>query len=205
MTKKLPVMLNDDERKDLLKQANKRYITGHRNKVMLQLMFNLGLKLSEVVNLKWADVDFLSEVLMISEGKGKKDRILYIKNNNWRGENDKEALQEWKVRQTNALRCLPQYVFSTMSKHTAGRQLQSRYIQDMVSRYAKRAGIEKRISPRTLRHTFANDLYRQIKDPITVKNALGNSSITTTMIYVHPAGSDVEAALAGRNGPEAAV
>ena len=205
MTKKLPVMLNDDERKDLLKQANKRYITGHRNKVMLQLMFNLGLKLSEVVNLKWADVDFLSEVLMISEGKGEKYRTLYIKNNNWRGENDKEALREWKVRQTNALRCLPQYVFSTMSKHTVGRQLQSRYIQDMVSRYAKRAGIEKRISPRTLRHTFANDLYRQIKDPITVKNALGNSSITTTMIYVHPAGSDVEAALAGRNGPEEAV
>ncbi len=43
MAQRLPVILNDDERKALLKQANKRYITGHRNKVMMQIMFNLGL------------------------------------------------------------------------------------------------------------------------------------------------------------------
>ncbi len=70
MAQRLPVILNDDERKALLKQANKRYITGHRNKVMMQIMFNLGLRLAEVINLKWDDIDFLSEVLMIREGKG---------------------------------------------------------------------------------------------------------------------------------------
>ena len=48
-----------------------------------------------------------------------------------------------------------------------------------------------------LRHTFATDLYRKIKDPVTVKNALGHSSITTTMIYVHLVGADVEKALSG--------
>ena len=70
----------------------------------------------------------------------------------------------------------------------------------MVSRYAKRAGIKKNVSPHTLRHSYTTDLYRKIKDPATVKNALGHSSITTTMIYVHLVGADVKKALSGENG-----
>jgi site-specific recombinase XerD len=81
-----------------------------------------------------------------------------------------------------------------------GKQLQPRYIQDMVSRYAKRAGIKKNVSPHTARHSFGTDLYRKIKDPVTVKNALGHSIITTTMIYVHLVGADVEKALSGGGG-----
>ncbi len=199
MAKKLPIILNDDERKVILRQANKRYITGHRNKVMMQIMFNLGLRLAEVINLKWNDIDFLSEVLMIREGKGRKDRTLYVKDNNWRGEDDKKSLQDWKDRQIEELGYLPEFVFTSMSKNAQGKQLQTRYIQDMVSRYSKRAGIKKTVSPHTLRHSFATDLYRKIKDPVTVKNALGHSSITTTMIYVHMVGADVEKALSGNN------
>ena len=199
MALRLPVILNNDERRTLLKQANKRYITGHRNKVMMQIMFNLGLRLAEVINLKWDDIDFLSEVLMIREGKGMKDRTLYLKDNNWRGDNDKKALQDWKERQVKELGYLPAYVFTSMSKNAKGKQLQPRYVQDMVSRYAKRAEIKKNVSPHTLRHTFATDLYRKIKDPVTVKNALGHSNITTTMIYVHLVGADVEKALSGGN------
>jgi len=89
-----------------------------------------------------------------------------------------------------------------MSKNAQGKQLQPRYIQDMISRYSKRAGIKKNVSPHTLRHTFATDLYRKIKDPVTVKNALGHSSITTTMVYVHLVGADVEKALSGGNDNE---
>ncbi len=97
---------------------------------------------------------------------------------------------------------LPEYVFTSMSKNAKGKQLQPRYIQDMISRYAKRAEIKKNVSPNTYRHSFATDLYRKIKDPITVKNALGHSSITTTLIYVHLIGADVEKALSGDNGNE---
>ncbi len=86
-----------------------------------------------------------------------------------------------------------------MSKNAKGKQLQPRYIQDMTQRYSKRAEIKKRVSPHTLRYTFATDLYRKIKDPVTVKNALGHSSIIITMIYVHLVGSDVEKALSGNN------
>ncbi len=197
MSRKLPVVLNEEERKALLKQANKRYITGERNRLFMQLMFNAGLRLAEVVNLKWQDIDFLTDTLMIREGKGRKDRTLYIKDRNWRGEDDKKALLEWKQRQAESLGELPEYVFTTTSKHAAGKKLQARYIQDVIYRYAARAGITKHISPHTLRHTFASDLYRKTKDIVTVKNALGHNSINTTMIYVHLNGHDLEAALSG--------
>ncbi len=194
---KLPVVLNDSERLLLLDQANPRYITGHRNRVVMQILFNLGLRLSEVCNLKWQDIDFTSEILMIRNGKGAKDRTLYIKDNNWRGQKDKEALLKWKQRQAEFLGRLPEYVFTTMSKNAAGDPLRDRYIQNMIGRYSARAKIQKKISPHTLRHTFATDLYRRTKDIVTVKNALGHEDISTTMIYVNLVGSDIEKALSG--------
>ncbi len=196
MAKRLPVVLNDEERKALMDQANKRYITGERNRVIMQLMFNLGLRLAEVVNLKWQDIDFLTGVLMVREGKGCKDRTLYISNKNWRGDDDKGALEAWRKRQAEDLGAAAEYVFTTTTKGNSGHKLLPRYIQSMVGRYTKRAGITKTVSPHTLRHTFASDFYRHTKDLVKVKNALGHSDISTTMVYVHLNGHDLESALA---------
>lgn len=203
----LPIVLNDNERKHFLKQANIRYVTGHRNRVMLQLMFNLGLRLAEVVNLHWADMDFMSEVLMVRKGKGRKDRTLYIKDNNWRGEDDKASLLAWKQRQAAESGFLPEYVFTTMSKNSSGEQISDRYVQNMVERYRRRAGIEKKISPHSCRHCFGTDLYKHTKDIVVVKNSLGHSDISTAMIYVTLVGSDVEKALSGltRHHPQKVV
>lgn len=193
--KKLPTILNESEIQALTAQANPKYVTGHRNRVMMQLMLSLGLRLAEVVGLRWDDVDFLSEILMIREGKGMKDRTLFIKNNNWRAANDKAALQEWKDRQTGELGALPEYVFTTMSKGSKGKQLSDRYVQAMIRRYSRRAGIKKKISPHTLRHTFATQLYKHTKDIVVVQKALGHADLSTTMVYVHLVSSDVEQAL----------
>ena len=196
--KKLPVVLNENERISLLLQPNPRYVTGLRNLVMMQIMFNLGLRLAEMVNLLWQDIDFLSEVLMIRRGKGMKDRTLYIKNNNWRGENDKDSLQKWKERQVNQIGFLPDYVFTCTSKNHEGNKISDRYIQNMINRYAHKSQISKKISPHTLRHTFATDLYRKTRDPVVVKNALGHEELGTTMIYVHLVSGDIEQALSGK-------
>lgn len=197
---KLPTILNESEIQALTAQANPRYVTGHRNRVMMQLMLSLGLRLAEVVNLHWDDIDFLSEVLMIREGKGMKDRTLFIKDNNWKGTNDKTALQEWKERQTKELGELPEYVFTTMSKGSKGNQLSDRYVQAMIRRYSQRAGLKKKISPHTLRHTFATQLYKHTKDIVVVQKALGHSDLSTTMVYVHLVNSDVEKALSNPEG-----
>lgn len=192
---KLPTILNESEIQALTSQANPRYVTGHRNSVMMQLMLSLGLRLAEVVNLRWEEVDFLSEVLMIREGKGMKDRTLFIKDNNWRGAHDKAALQAWKARQAGELGQLPEYVFTTMSADFHGNRLSDRYVQAMIRRYSRRAGITKKISPHTLRHTFATMLYKHTKDIVVVQQALGHADLSSTMVYVHLVSSDVEQAL----------
>jgi site-specific recombinase XerD len=201
--KKLPVVLNEDERLRLLAIPSNRTKTGMRNRVILQLGFNLGLRLAEMVDLKWKDIDFTNDKLMVRQGKGKKDRLLFIKDNNWRGENDKTALMNWKARQKEQLGKSPVYVFTTMSAITikkrtypAGEPIDRSYIQKMVNRYRKRAGIDH-CSVHTLRHSFATAFYRKTKDIVKVKNALGHASINTTQVYLHLNGFDLEDAFSG--------
>lgn len=194
MPKKLPVVLNEEERLALLAQPNQRYVTGHRNYMIMTMMFNLGLRLSEAVKLKWDDIDLFSNILMVREGKGKKDRTLYIKDNNWRGEDDKYKLEIWRGRLVEHFGGkLPDHVFPTLK----GTSISSRYIQQTIGRYSIKAGINKHVTPHTLRHTFATDFYRFTKDTVIVKNTLGHSDISTTMIYVHLVSGDVENALSG--------
>ena len=76
-----------------------------------------------------------------------------------------------------------------------GNQLVPRYIQKLVKRYSKKAGIDKDISPHNLRHTFATDLLRESKNIRLVQKAMGHSDVSTTMIYTHIVDEELENAL----------
>ncbi len=182
--RKLPTVLTEDEQKRLLEQPNPRYPTGERNKTMLTLMLNTGLRLAEVTALKWRDVDLTTGKLSVREGKGAKDRTLWI------AEGDIERLRSLRERQ--AKECGDcEHVFTTLE----GRPLGHRYIQRMVARYARKAGIEKNVSPHMLRHSFATDLYRETSKIRLVQKVLGHSDLSTTMIYTHIHDPEVEEAL----------
>ena len=181
--KKLPVVLSEDERKRLLEQPNKRYPTGQRNLAMINLILNVGLRLSEATALQWKHVDLMTGKLLVKEGKGAKDRSLWI------GEGDIDRLGTWRTRQADL--CQSEYVFSTLK----GTRISNRYVQAMLGRYVKRTGIEKRISPHTLRHTFATDLYAETLNIRLVQKALGHSDLSTTMIYTHVFDPEMESAL----------
>ena len=115
-------------------------------------------------------------------------------------------MKDWKRRQTdkigNAL-----YLFTTLSKkHTTvidgeeyktypGKQLNPRYVRKMVKRTAEKAGINKDISPHTLRHTYATDFYRDTGNIRMVQKALGHADISTTMIYTHIVDDELEDAM----------
>jgi len=174
---KLPVTLEPEEVQNLLKQPNKRYPTGLRNKAMMSLMLHCGLRLSEVVNLKPGHINLTKGKLRIESGKGKKDRDLAIP------DYLNDLLEAWRN-----IRPKSNYFFSTLK----GRKLSDRYIQQMVKRYANKAGIEKKISPHTLRHTYATQYYKQTKDIETLRRILGHSDISTTTIYITLANIDVE-------------
>ena len=83
------------------------------------------------------------------------------------------------------------HVFTTLEGAPLGR----RYVQRMVKRYAAKAGIDKNISPHTLLHSFATDLYRETSKIRLVQKVLGHSDLSTTMIYTHIFDEEVESAL----------
>jgi len=185
MTRKIPEVLTATEQASLVAQPNPRYLTGHRNRVMLRLMLDTGLRLSEVIRLQWKDLDMNSGKVMVRQGKEAKDRIL------WTGEANLAALVDWQERQASECAGSPQNVFTTKE----GGKLDPRYIQRMVKRYAVKADIEKDISPHTLRHTFATDLYRETTNIRLTQMALGHSNLATTQIYTHIVDEELEGAL----------
>ena len=188
--RKLPEFLTQEEQGDLLRQPNSRYPTGERNHLMMKLMLDAGLRLSEATNLKWKNIDLMSGKIMIRDGKGEKDRTL------WVGEKDIELLGKWRERQLEILDENSEYVFTTLK----GTIVNNRYVQSLVKRYSEKAGITKNISPHTLRHTFATDLYRETKNIRIVQKALGHSDLSTTMIYTHVVDDELEEAMKSFRG-----
>jgi len=190
---RIPEVLTESEQKALLAQPNSRYPTGARNKTMLQLMLDTGLRLAEACALRWKDIDLTTGKLMVRQGKGARDRTLWI------GAQDLELLQEWRDRQAKDVQGSPAHVFTTL----AGKPLSHRYVQQMVKRLAVKAGIEKNIHPHTLRHSFATDLYRETSKIRLVQKALGHSDLSTTMIYTHVFDEELEDALKSFRQPAA--
>jgi len=187
--KKLPVVLEPEEAQRLISIPNKRYITGLRNKAILSLMLNMGLRVSEVANLKPGDTNLTKRKIRIINGKGGVDRDLIIP------EALVDLLKEWKKRKPENSK----YFFTTIKDRRnssfaskKGKQLSVRYIQEAIKRYSSKAGINKNISPHTLRHTFATEYYRQTKDIETLRRILGHADISTTTIYITLANIDVE-------------
>jgi integrase/recombinase XerD len=181
--RKLPVILEPEEVAKLLSIPNKRFISGLRNKAMLRLMLSMGLRVSEVVNLRPSDINLTLRKLRVVNGKGGVDRDIIIP------EFIIDLLKEWKDRKPNGTN----YFFTTYS----GTKLSRIYIYNMVRNYTKRAGIDKEISPHTLRHTFGTNFYRQTKDIETLRKILGHAHIGTTQIYVTLANIDIEKAMNG--------
>lgn len=137
---KLPVILEPEETQNLLRQPNKRCPTGLRNKTMMSLMLHCGLRVSEVVNLRPSNINLTIEKLRIENGKGNKDRDLAIP------EYLSNLIDRWCKKRPES-----SFFFSTLN----GKKLSIRYLQQMVKRYAQKAGITKKISPHVLRHTYS--------------------------------------------------
>jgi site-specific recombinase XerD len=156
-----------------------------RSLFLLSLMLDTGLRLSEAIHLRWKDIDLNSGKVMVRQGKGAKDRTL------WTGEHNLAALVAWRDRQASECGGSPQIVFTTKK----GDKLDPRYIQRMVKRYAVKAGIEKDITPHTLRHSFATDLYRETTNIRLTQKALGHANLATTQIYTHIVDEELEGAL----------
>jgi site-specific recombinase XerD len=180
----IPDPLTPEESERLLSIPNKRYPTGIRNYVMIRLMLSLGLRCAEVLALRIQDVDLVSGRLKVNLGKGQKDRIL------WLNAELLSDLQLWRERRDRR-KIESEYYFTTLK----GEALDSRYIRAMMARYKQRAGIVRKCSAHTLRHTFATELLKETGNIEIVRKALGHSDINTTAIYLHATDGEMENAL----------
>ncbi len=158
--KKLPVVLSKKEINKLI-LATKNI--NHR--LIVQIGYSAGLRLSEIINLKWRDIDFNRDTIHLKRAKGKKDRIVML------SQKVKEELQ--KINQET------DYVFVS----NRGSKYSARAIQKIIENLSKKAKIKKKITPHTLRHSFATHLLENGTDIRYIKNLLGHSNISTTHIY----------------------
>jgi site-specific recombinase XerD len=165
---KAKVYLRPDEYMRLLAAAG----GNARDFAILQLFLQTGIRVSELANLLLSHLDLHGRTLHVEAGKGKKDRVIAL---------EKKAIQALK----HYLSARPTTGDEHLFLNCEGRGLSIRGVQDIVEKYAQRAGITKKFSAHSLRHTFATHKARQGISPWQLKEWMGHSSIATTQIYVH--------------------
>ena len=187
----LPKILTEAETNQLLAQPNQRYFGPHRDYLYMRLMLKAGLRASETTALRPEHIDLMSGKLSVREGKGAKDRTL------WVGEEMLSEIQDWMDRRNDEVEDVKatDYLLPTRK----GTEVATSHLRRSVKRYARKAGIEEvdRVSPHTLRHTFATRLYRETSNIRMVQKALGHSDLSTTMIYTHVVDEELEGAMKG--------
>ena len=174
----LPKSLTEHEVEALLAAPAVADPLGHRDRTMLEVLYATGLRVSELVNLKHSQVNANQGVIRIV-GKGNRERLIPLgeESVSWLGEFVQGPRTEILLeRQTD-------YLFPTRRGDRMTRQA----FWHIIKRYAKKAGIEKELSPHTLRHAFATHLLNRGADLRVVQMLLGHSDISTTQIYTHVA------------------
>jgi len=175
--KRLPKYLEEHEIRKLMDTPDVSNTLGCRDRAMLETMYSTGVRVSELVDLNLADIDFVGEALHI-RGKGKKERITPIS----------PTALAWIKRYTELRRADPrseafnqEAVF--VNKH--GQRLSTRSVRRKLDKYLMICGLDPSISPHTLRHSFATHMLNRGADLRAVQELLGHQSLSTTQIYTH--------------------
>jgi integrase/recombinase XerC len=175
--KKLPHFVSREDMARLLETPSPATPMGLRDRAILETLYSAGVRVSELTGLDLADVD-LDEGLATVRGKGKRERLALL------GPPAIEALRSWLAgRQTLlGMRRLSQPALFVSQR---GSRLTSRSVGRLLEQYLAQAGLDRRISPHTLRHSFATHLLDAGADIRSVQELLGHRSLHTTQIYTH--------------------
>ena len=171
-TNKLPNILNVDEIERLLNFKPSIY-EDYLDKVILEVLYSSGLRVSELINLKIKNIDFEEEMIKVV-GKGQKERIIPI--------GSKALVSIKRYIDVKPGDCNNSEIF-LVNKNC--KDVNIRYIQRMIKKRCLMAGIHKDITPHTLRHSFASHILQSSGNLRVVQEMLGHSNINTTQIYTH--------------------
>lgn len=162
--RKLPEVLNKEEVRKLIEAAD-----TVKSRLIISLLYSTGLRVSELVNLRKKDINFEDNSGWVRQGKGGKDRLFMISANL---SDELKSFMDGKGKDY-------EYVFSSNAPLT------TRNIQKILKGAKIRAGIDKKATPHSLRHSFATHLLEGGTDIRMIQTMLGHSSLSTTQVYTH--------------------
>ncbi len=180
---KLPTFLTEDETRRLLAYPRTDTVLGLRDRALFTLLYGTGIRASECASLTEADVDLDSATVRVM-GKGGHERVLPL---------NPEVVRVLRQYRTARGRAAPLASFFR-SRHGAG--MSRNAIYERVRACARRARIDKRVSPHRLRHTFATHLVQKGVQIVTIRDLLGHRCISSTQIYLHTTAEDLRSAAA---------
>jgi integrase/recombinase XerD len=166
-------MLSFEETELLLNSINAQDETSVRNRAMLELLYASGLRVSELINLKFENISMNDRFVRVL-GKGSKERLIPF------GNKAKRFISVYLAKRKPNL-SLDEHVFISR----LGKKISRIEFWRQLKNIAKKAGIQKNITPHTLRHSFASHMLSGGADIRFVQEMLGHSSISTTQIYTH--------------------
>ncbi|MDD5686825.1 MAG: tyrosine recombinase XerC [Elusimicrobia bacterium] len=166
----LPNFLTIEETNILLSAPDTTVILGLRDKAIFELLYSSGIRVSELVGMDKSDVDFFSGMIKVM-GKGSKQRLVPI------GDTALDIMRKYiKMRKDSSQALFVDYRFQRLS---------ARWVQKTLHKYLQKTGIVKKITPHSLRHTFATHLLDAGCDIRSVQEMLGHKNLSTTQIYTH--------------------
>jgi len=164
--KKIPIVLTTKEIKDLIKATK-----NIRNKLIIEFIFSTGVRISECMNMKIQDLDFSENTGRVVSGKGNKDRIIIL---------SKRWISDYKkYLEKRNKKVISEYLFC----NSKGKPLSVDAVQKLLKKHAKEANITKKVSPHTLRHSFATSLLENDVNIRYIQQLLGHANLNTTQIY----------------------
>jgi site-specific recombinase XerD len=172
--RKLPVFLTEEETKKLLESAKAEGTPlDIRDRAILELLYATGCRVSELTSIKMKDVFLHRREIRVVGKRGKERLLLFSKR-------AKKYLEKY-IEVRDSLSPREEYLFV----NRRGGRLTARSVQRLVSKYARSAGLQKRVTPHVLRHTLATHLLSKSSNLSFVQKILGHSKLSTTQIYTH--------------------
>lgn len=170
-TQHLPIVLSKAEVRRMIMA-----VSNPKHRCIVSLLYGTGVRVSELTHIRMRDLDLERMVLLVNQGKGKKDSLTLLP----------ESLKEILIRQSK-LKTPDDFLFT----NGRGGRLTEASIQKIVAHAATEAGIGKNVSPHTLRHSFATHLLEQGTDIRYIQELLGHAKLQTTQIYTHVADNNL--------------
>ncbi len=167
---KLPLVISKEE---INKMIN--YTDNLKHKLVIMFLYYAGLRLDEARNINWQDIDFNREVIHLKTAKGDKERVVFLH------QKLISALKIYGTKQEGVI-----FLSQRNSRYN------KRTIQQIIKSSSKKAGIKKKVTPHTLRHSFATHLLESGADIRYIQHLLGHKDLKTTQVYTHVANKDIK-------------